>query len=60
MMAWTSLTAPQNMFLEASSRALMTIIKETVKLVYYTRGRKSVRMAKPGRIKTTPADEMAE
>lgn len=33
MMAWTSLTAPQNMFLEASSRALITIMNETIKFM---------------------------
>lgn len=57
MIAYTILTDPQNIFLDISSRALITRILGSG--MDYAPKPSNLRIVKPGRITTTPADEVA-
>lgn len=57
MIAYTILTDPQNIFRDISSRALITRILASE--MDYAPVTSNLRIVNPGRITTTPADEIA-
>ena len=59
MIAYTILTEPQRMFLEVNSRAAMTGTVPISGPPLERAHRMHSRMVKPGRMRTTPADEIA-